>query len=48
LLTTPEQLLGREACECPRTPQESFDRLFAHLKALLPEASDKQIVKLIK
>ena len=48
LLTTPEQLHGRESCQCPRTPQESFERLLAHFKALLPNASDKQILKLIK
>jgi len=48
LLTTPEQLYGREACQCERTPQESFDRMCAHFRALLPEATDKQIVKLIK
>ena len=48
LLTIPEQLLGREACQCPRTPQESFDRLFTHFRKLLPEATDQQILKLIK
>ena len=48
LLTTPEQLHGREACQCERSPQESYDRLFAHLKGLLPTASDKQIMKLLK
>ncbi len=48
LLTTPEQLLGREACRCPRTPQESFDRLFLHFKSLLPQATNKQIMRLIK
>lgn len=48
LLTIPEQLLGREACQCPRTPQESFDRMFAHFRQLLPEATDQQILKLIK
>jgi hypothetical protein len=47
LLTLPERLLGREACHCPRTPEESFARLKAHLEALLPEASEKQILKLI-
>ena len=47
LLTTPERLLGREACRCPRTPAESFDRLLAHFKALLPTATDQQIRKLI-
>lgn len=48
LLTTPERLLGREACLFVRTPQESFERLMAHFRELLPEASEKQIVKLIK
>ena len=47
LLTTPEQLHGRESCQCPRTPEESFERLFAHFKTILPNASDKQIFKLI-
>jgi hypothetical protein len=48
LLTTPESLLGREMCRCNRTPQESFERMKAHLRQLLPEATDKQIEKLIK
>lgn len=48
LLTTPEQLLGRESCLCERTPEESFDRIFAHLSQLLPVATEKQIKKLIK
>ena len=47
LLTTPEQLLGREACQCERTPEESFLRMFAHLQKLLPQAPDKQIRKLL-
>ena len=48
LLTTTEQLYGREACQCPRTPEESFRRLVTHLTALLPEATEKQILKLIR
>ena len=48
LLTTPEQLLGKEACECDRSPQESLDRIVAHLKGVLPHASDRQIMKLLK
>lgn len=48
LLTTPERLLGRDKCFCPRTPQESFNRMFVHLKSLLPEASDQSIEKLLK
>ena len=48
LLTTPEQLLGHDACRCSHTPQESFDRILTHLKSLLPNATDQQIIKLIK
>ena len=48
LLTTPETLLGIDACRCPRTPQESFDRMFSHLKSILPTASDQQILRLVK
>ena len=48
LLTTPERLLGRETCQCERTPEASFVRLQAHFRTILPEASDKQILKLIK
>ena len=48
LLTTPEQLYGREACRCIRTPEESFARMTEHLQRLLPEASEQQILRLIK
>jgi len=48
LLTTPERLFGRENCQCERTPQESFNRMFTHFKSILPKATDKQIEKLIK
>ncbi len=48
LLTTPEQLMGREACLCERTPEESFQRMQQHLSQLLPNATEKQILKLIK
>ena len=47
LLTTPEALLGREACRCEHTPQESYQRMLAHFKELLPKATEKQIKKLI-
>lgn len=47
LLTTPEHLFGRDACRCQRTPEESYARLLAHLRSLLPEASDKQLGKLL-
>ena len=48
LLTTPEQLYGREACQCERTPEESFERLLTHLHHLLPEATEGQIMRFIK
>ena len=47
LLTTPEALLGRESCTSPHTPQESYDLLANHFRKLLPEATDKQILKLL-
>ena len=48
LLTTPERQLGLTACQCQRSPEESFNRLFAHLKGILPNATEKQILKLLK
>ena len=48
LLTTPETLLGVDVCRCERTPQESFDRMFSHLRTLLPAATDQQILRLLK
>jgi hypothetical protein len=47
LLTTPERLLGREACQCQHTPEESFQRLLSHFQKLLPYASERKILKLI-
>ena len=48
LLTTPEQLLGRDACLCDRQPEESYQRMKDHLRALLPQANEAQIVRLLK
>ncbi len=47
LLTTPEQLLGRDSLKCPYSPEESFQRMLAHMRTILPEATDKQIKKMI-
>ena len=47
LLTTPEHLFGREACRCNRTPDESRSRLLSHLRTLLPQASDRQLQRLV-
>lgn len=41
LLTTPEQLFGREVCHPPRTPQASRDRMLGHLRKILPDVSEK-------
>ena len=48
LLSTPEQLLGESCATSERTPQESYKRMYSHLKALLPAATEKQISKLLK
>jgi hypothetical protein len=48
LLTTPERLLGREECRCDYSPEESYNKMLAHLRTILPQASEKQIQRLIK
>ena len=48
LLTTPEQLYGREACQCERTPEESLARITAHLHGLLPDATRQQVERLVR
>ena len=48
LLTTPERLLGHNHYHCDRTPQESLRAMLSHLQSLLPQATDKQILKLIR
>lgn len=47
LLNTPEALYGKDICQCSRTPQESYEKIYGHLKAILPDATHKQLVKLI-
>ena len=48
LLTTPERLLGRDACRCDRSAEESYGCMFEHLRRLLPQAPEKQIQRLLK
>ena len=48
LLTTPEQLYGKDSCQCPRTPEESLERLLDHFKHILPEASEREILRVLK
>lgn len=47
LLNTPEHLFGRDRCHCDRTPEESRQRIEAHLRDLLPQAGEKQLAKLL-
>ena len=48
LLTTPELMLGKDACLCHHTPEESYQRMTEHLMRLLPDATEKQIKKILK
>ena len=48
LLNTPENTVGRAACQCGRTPDESLDRMVRHLRGLLPHTNEKVIRKLIE
>ncbi len=47
LLNTPEHLFGHEACSCKRTPEESLGRILSHLRTLLPNATERQLIKMI-
>lgn len=47
LLTTPELLLGPEACQCDCSAQESRDLIIGHMCNILPDASTKQIERLV-
>ena len=47
LLTTPEHHFGRDACHCSRTPEESRSRLYDHLHGILPQATERQIARLL-
>lgn len=48
--STPELFLGEEFTEnvYKREPRQSYERVFEHLKKILPHASDEQIKKLLK
>ena len=48
LLTTPEQLYGRDVCRCDRSPEESFERICQQLHTICPKATDTQIKKLVR
>ena len=48
LLTTPEQLLGKELCQCQHSPEESLELMMDHLSRILPRAKEQQLLKLLK
>lgn len=48
LLTTPEQLMRHNSFLCNRTPQQSYARILKQLHKILPQASDKQIERMVK
>jgi len=48
LLTTPEQLLGKEACYCEHTAEQSRQLIEERLHGILPSASEAQISRLMK
>jgi len=48
LLTTPELLYGKDACQRDCSPQESFELICQQLRTICPEATEKQIIKLLK
>ena len=47
LLNTPERIFGRDACVCDRTPEESLARMQRHLLVRLPQASQRQVDKML-
>ncbi len=47
LLTTPENLFGKESCHTERTVEESRERIAGHLRKILPQASENDINKII-
>lgn len=48
LLTTPEQLYGRTAIHCDCSPEESLEKMFLHVRQLCPDATDKQVWRILK
>ena len=48
LLTTPERVYGKQACTTDCLPGESLALMTAHLQTILPNATDKQITKLLR
>ena len=47
LLTTPEHLYDVAACQCPHSPEESFQRMFEHIRIVLPQANEKALKRIL-
>ena len=47
LYTTPESQFGEDALFCPRTPDESRERIFKHLSGRLPCATEQQLLRML-
>lgn len=47
LLTTPEHLYGRNLCRANCTPEESLKKMKTHLQTILPQVSEKQILRFL-
>lgn len=47
LLTIPEQLLGSEVCPTSETPDLERERLLAHFRQILPQATERQLSRLV-
>lgn len=47
LLNTPEALYGKEVCRSESTPEVSFQRLVGHFHEILPDATEKQVLRLV-
>ncbi len=47
LYTTPETQFGEAVAACPRSPEESRERILEHLSDLFPHASEKQLFRVI-
>ncbi len=47
LLNTPETLYGKEACTSGDSPEVSYQRIHEWFRKILPDANEKQIMKLI-
>lgn len=48
LLTTPEQLFGRDNCLAECSPDDSYLQLYCHLYDVLPEASDELLSEILR